>query len=118
MPRVHLSEEELAARHPHILAPPKEPLHDVQRDDDDSVYVHGCKVAESIHVHRRQALRSGNLAARQPFVFLRFPLQLLAVPMAPLAISSGCLRCGDLGETLDPTLQLQDPAPLAALPEP
>ena len=48
MPYLHLSEEELAARHPSTLAPPEKPLHDVQRDDDDAVLVHGCKVAKSI----------------------------------------------------------------------
>ena len=67
MPHVHLSVEELAVRHPSMLAPPEEPLHDVQLDDDDdAVHVHGCKVAAFIqgemdrHSHRRHyATRQG-----------------------------------------------------------
>ena len=48
MPHSHLSGEELAACHRNNLPPPEEHLHDVQRDDDDAMYVHGCEVAESI----------------------------------------------------------------------
>ena len=73
MPHLHLSEEELAFRHPSILAPPEEPLPDVQCDDDDAVFVHGCKFAESIqfevdkHGRRRHCaiIPAAGPAARQ-----------------------------------------------------
>ena len=48
MPHLDLSEEELAAHHPSILAPPEGPLQDFLRDEDDAVYAHGCRIAVSI----------------------------------------------------------------------
>ena len=44
---LYLSEEEMAIRHPSILAPDEEPLHDLQHDDDN-VFMHGCKIAVAI----------------------------------------------------------------------
>ena len=38
MRHLHLSGEELAARHPSILVPPEEHLQDVQCNEDDAVY--------------------------------------------------------------------------------
>ena len=48
MPHLFLSEEELAARHPSILAPDEESLHDFQRDEDENVFMYSCKIAASI----------------------------------------------------------------------
>ena len=47
-PHLELSEEEMDALHPRLLAPAEDPLHDFACDEGDYVYQRGLRLAEEL----------------------------------------------------------------------